>query len=91
MEGLLVIDLIRGTMLAAIANRRTGTFSWPDDYCCSEKWYYWVHVTWVDDWNREGRVTECIEFLLKWLDSDANIQRALDKAIEWKAKWGTDT
>lgn len=85
-----MIDEIRGTMLAAIANRRTGVFSWPDDGCGREKWYYWVHCTWVHDWNTEGRVTECISFLLGWLESDANIQRALDKSAAWEAGLGTD-
>ncbi|MFA5377828.1 MAG: hypothetical protein WC455_18905 [Dehalococcoidia bacterium] len=54
-----------------------GTFWWPDDGCVADAWHYDVHCAWVGAWNREGRTTECIDFLRAWL-TDENILQALE-------------
>jgi len=51
-------------------------FGWPDDACVTEPWAYAIHWEWVGAWNKEGRGTECVQFLRDWL-TDENIGAAL--------------
>lgn len=73
----------------AIDNRSNATFAWPDDALCGHKWQYFVHVAWVEDWNKEGRETECIEFLTNWL-TEENVSKALDDYRDFEGVGGRD-
>lgn len=87
----MIIEEVRQEMLAAIDAYEEAPFAWPDDRCCGAPWAYWVHVYWVNAWNREGRKTPCIAFLRAWL-TDENIDAALNakKAFARGAEQGPD-
>lgn len=59
-----------------VASYKPGIWSWPHDSFMNEPWGYAIHQASVGAWNDEGRVTDCVQFLLNWATVE-NIAAAL--------------
>lgn len=54
-------------------------FSWPMDRIADQPYGHTIHCSIIEDWNKENRQTECIEFHRAWLSNLDNIERAIKR------------
>lgn len=65
--------------LTEFESSRRGVFGWPMDRISDQPYGYAIHCSIVEDWNREGRQTDCITFTRTWLQDEENIKRAIQR------------